>query len=369
MKYFRKIILPQCTKKIINLFRTHNVNTKIVTPKASFLNHRKPQTATTKYITFSGILLASLLKCKQHLWFIQNDLTAPTTEENYKSKIFQILLQSKQLIETEQFEIAKILLHEALALTTSSQDFTNITFIYDLLLAIAIVEGNFIAAEEMLVRFIEQLIQIGYSDTDNKIVSYKLKLCRLYQMADNGEMAEIGFQSCVNIQENKIRSCDVPVDTATHLLYLSTLFWYGRFLTHQNELQKAKVYMTKALEHDYRNRHLPILQPAQRMVLLYHSAEIVFKLGEYENATKYLMQAIDVGKKCETENIEMPMYVVKLGVVFLYMKMYTEAKNWCEMGKRLAEVYQNDVAVIQADRCLEKLRQDTLICDATTVIF
>lgn len=364
MKYFRKNLLLQCTKEIINLCRTHNAKTRIVIPQARFLNKRK--SLATKYIAYSGVFLTSLLECNQHLCCIQNDVTTPIIEEDYQSKIYQILLQSKQLIKTEQFEVAKILLREALALTNSSQDFSNVTLIYDLLLGVALIEGNLIAAEDMLVRFIEQLIQIGYSDTDNKIVSYKLKLCRLYQMAGNAEMAEIGYQSCVSIQENKL---SVPSDTTTHLLYLSSLFWYGRFLTQRNELQKAKGCMTKALEHEYRHSNLSILQPAQRMVLLYHSAEIVFKMGEYENATKYLMQAIDVGKNSTKENIEMPLYVVKLGVVYLYMKMYTQAENWCEMGKRMAELYQNDAAAIEADSCLEKLRRDKVIDDATAVIF
>lgn len=368
MTNFQKTFLLQFTKVIINLCRSNTVKTKILqTPEAHILNPRK--TLMTKYIAFSGIFLTPLLKSKRHLCDIQNDDTTATAKEDSSSKICQILLQSKRFIETEQFEIAKIMLNEALALTSLSEDFTNVTLIYDLLLAIAIMEGNLIAAEDMLVQFIEQLIQIGYSDTDNKIVSYKLKLCRLYQMAGNDEMAEIGYQSCINIQETKIRGKDVPSDTSTDLLYVSSLFWYGRFLTQRNELQKAKGYMNQALEHDYRNSNFPILQPTQRMVLLYHSAEIVFKMGEYENASKYLMQAIDVGKKLETENIEMPQYVVRLGVVYLYMKMYTQAKNWCEMGRRMAKVYQNDVAAIEADKCLEKLREDNVIGDATTVIF
>lgn len=365
MNHFRKIILPKCTKEIINLWRSTTVKTKIVTPQTRFLNKQKSPKATIKYIVFSGIFLSSLLKC------LQNDETkATTTEEDNESKIYKILLQSKQLIETEQFEIAKIMLHEALELTNSSQNFSNVSIIFDLLFAIAVLEGNFIAAEDMLVRFIEQLYQIGFSDTDNKIVSYKLKLCRLYEMAGNTEMAQMGYQSCVNTQEKKIRVCDVPSDTETHLLYLSSLFWYGRLLTHRNELQKAKECMNKALDHDYRHSNMPILRPAQRMVLLYHSAEIVFKMEEYENAAKYLMQAIDIGKKSETENIEMPLYVVKLGVVYLYMNMFTQARNWCEMGKQMAEIYQNEVAAIEADRCLKRLREDKVISDdATTVIF
>lgn len=370
MNHFRKIIILQCSKKIQNLCRPHNVKPKIMNiqtalQSARFLNQRA--TEKTKYIAFSGLFLASLLKCKQHLSYIENDVT--TSAEEDKLKIFQILLQSKQLIEADQFEMAKVLLREALELTNASRDFTNVSLIYDLLVAVAILEGNFIAAEEMLVRFIEQLIQIGYSDKDNKIVSYKLKLCRLYEMAGNAEMAEIGYQSCVNIQENKIRR-DVPTsDTGTHLLYLSSLFWYMRFLTQRSELQKAKDCMIKALEHDLRHSDLRIIQPAQRMVLLYHSAEIMFKMGEYENATKYLMKAIAVGKKCDTENMEMPLYVVKLGVVYFYMKMYKDAGYWCEMGKRMAKEYQNEYAAIEAERCLERLREEKLIGDATTVIF
>lgn len=277
-------------------------------------------------------------------------------------KILDNIEKAKRFVNDHNFEDAKRILHESLKLADDAKDIRQVPIIYDMLVAIAIVEGNIMDAEDMLVRFIEKLIQHGYVDTDNEIVRYKLKLCRLYQMVGNTEMAEVGYRSCVATQEAKCNatvlspsSSSTPViDETTQILYMSSLFWYARFLTEADELMKAKQIMRKAVAQQTLR---PVLQPTQMMVVLYHAAEIEFLLKEYAESVRYLTQAIELGAAEAPNNIDLPLFAVKLGVTFLFMRMYDKALYWCDQGGRLARMYGNEPAIEEANLCMRKIRE------------
>lgn len=247
---------------------------------------------------------------------------------------------------------AKEQLQNALVLSESQKEYGNLAPIYDLLVALAIHEGKISDAEEMLVRFIEKFIQIGLADTDNQIVRYKLKLSRLYQIVGNSEMAEIGFQNCVRTQENKILSG--TNDPATQALYMSSLFWYGRFLTEGSDLVKAQHYMLKALENERANH---VLDPIQLMVFLFHTAEISFKLHEYADSMKYLTQGLEVCLQNDPDNSELPVFLVKMGVVCYHLALYEESLYWCEKGLHFARLRGNALAEKEATICMKNMEK------------
>lgn len=291
--------------------------------------------------------------------------TASTTTANANvQQILHNIERAKSLIYHQKYEEAKAVLRETLNLADECNDIHQVPAVYDMLVTIAIVEGNIMDAEEMLVRFIEKLIQNGYADTDNEIVRYKLKLCRLYQMVGNTQMAEIGYRSCVATQEAKCLSApkdetganvvvNVP-DEVTQMLYMSALFWYARFLTEGNDLPKAKQLMAKALA---QQKLRPVLQPTQMMVVLYHAAEIEFLQKDYAESVRFLTAAIELGASQAPDNIELPLFAVKLGVTFLFMRLYDKALYWCEQGERLARMYGNESAISEATLCMQKVRE------------
>lgn len=267
-------------------------------------------------------------------------------------KILQMITDAKQMVQEKNYHSAKMVLQKALELTETTKEYSNITQIYDLLVSLAIQDGRISEAEEMLVRFIEKLVQIGFADTDNQIVRYKLKLSRLYQIVGNTEMAEIGYQNCVSTQENKIKAGST--DPATNSLYMSSLFWYGRFLTEGNDLVKAQHYMKKALENE---RKYHVLEPIQLMVFLFHTAEISFKLNEYADSMKYLTQGLEVCLQHDPENHELPVFLVKMGVVCYHLELYKESRYWCEKGLHFARLRNNHLAEEEATMCLKNMEK------------
>lgn len=267
-------------------------------------------------------------------------------------QIMQMISQANEMISDKNYLSAKMVLQKALEIVESSKEYSNLPAIYDLLVMLAIQDGKISEAEEMLVRFIEKFIQIGYADNDNQIVRYRLKLSRLYQIVGNSEMAEIGYQNCVSTQESKIKAG--VLDAATNSLYMSALFWYGRFLTEGSDLVKAQHYMLKALENERTNH---ILDPVQLMVFLFHTAEISFKLNEYGESMKYLTQGLEVCLQNDPENPELPVFLVKMGVVCYHLKLYEEASYWCQKALHFARLRNNRVAEEEASVCMRNMEK------------
>lgn len=146
--------------------------------------------------------------------------------------------------------------------------------LYDLLVTVTMREGNNSQAEEILVRAIEKLTEVGYRETDNEIIQFKLMVARLYQIKGNAAMAGIGFLNCISIQEAKF-GANSEIDEATSTLYLSLLFWYSIFLTDENKLSDSKNYMKKALEI---SKSTSTVEAGQTVVILYNLAELSFRL-------------------------------------------------------------------------------------------
>lgn len=176
-------------------------------------------------------------------------------------------------LKEEKFENARTYIEKGIQISEHNEFNEFLPYLYDSLITITIQEGDNTLAEEILVRSIEKLTEIGYREADNEIVRFKLMLARLYQTKGDTVMARLGFRNCITTQEAKCNA-DKDMDDASSLLYLSVLFWYSIFLNEENELNDSKNYMNKALE---LSKSI-VKEPAQTLVILYNLAELSFRL-------------------------------------------------------------------------------------------
>ncbi len=86
-------------------------------------------------------------------------------------------------------------------------------------------------------------------------------------------MAGLGFRNCIRVQETKLKD-DAHMDEETVALYLSILFWYGSYLSDQNELIESKDYLEKALQLSKSTLN----DPARSIIILHKLAELSFRL-------------------------------------------------------------------------------------------
>lgn len=67
------------------------------------------------------------------------------------------------------------------------------------------------------------------------------------------------------------------------------------------------------------------------------------------------MDAIEICVNNNFSNDELPVFLVKLGVVYLYKGIFDKAEFWCEHGGKFAGMLANESAMTESKLCLQKL--------------
>lgn len=275
----------------------------------------------------------------------------PLNAFEVEKRIAANIYKAEQLLAANKIEEAKKVLENALVEAEQNRAYGNIAYIFDLLSSIAFYLVGVMEAEDLLTKYIERLQQIGFSEDDNNVIRFKLKLSRLYQLVGDIELAEYGFKNCISIQEQKIKSG--KFDDASNMLYINCLFWYGRLLQDKQQFNEAKNCMSKAW---YRIQTSENVSTQQKMVVLYHNAEICEKLRDFDNALDYLYKAIDLCLSDDKNNPDLPFYIIKVGSIHLEKGVYDIAEYWCESGYNQAVKDQNKAAEMEAKDCLKRLK-------------
>lgn len=251
------------------LTKLHKVNLKYkssLTPPLTRLFMMLPATC------WFGVSLLSTeqLKLKSRNPMTVEKLIFTSKEEDVKHLITMTITAMRD----DNLNDARTHLNEGIKISEKNNFNEYLPHLYNLLCALVMREGNASEAEEICVRSIEKLAEIGYGEADNEIIQFQLMLARLYQSNGNTEMAGIGFLNCIRLQETKFKSHS-ELDDVTKLLYLSLLFWYSIFLTDENELNDAKKYMKEALDI---SKSTSGIESAQIVVILYNLSELSFIL-------------------------------------------------------------------------------------------
>lgn len=261
------------------LNRTRFFLNKIQFPKNKSTVQSSFRTSFTKFFNFLpstcffGMNLLSMDRLKfETKSSIESDVQTPIFKVE-KKDVRELIARITTEIREENLQDARTYIDEGIQIAELNNFTEYLPSLYDLLVTITLREGNNALAEDILVRSIEKLTEMGYKEADNEIVRFQLVLARLYQSKGDSEMAGLGFRNCLSVQETKFNA-DRDMDDATLSLYLSLLFWYSIFLSDENELIESKNYMEKALQLS----KLTSKQSAQTLVILHYLAELSFRL-------------------------------------------------------------------------------------------
>lgn len=196
-----------------------------------------------------------------------------TVSQEKKEDVCELLALITTKVREGNLEDAKECIDVAINMSEQNNFVEFLPQLYDFLVVVTIREGKTLLAEEILVRSIEKLTELGYKETSNEIIRLQLILARLYQLRGDSAMAGLGFVNCITIQESKFNA-DGATDDLTTTLYLHLLLWYGLFLSDNDELLDSKNYMEKALK---LSRSMP--NNSQRTIFILHNlAELSFRL-------------------------------------------------------------------------------------------
>lgn len=70
-----------------------------------------------------------------------------------------------------------------------------------------------------------------------------------------------------------------------------------------------------------------------------------------------MVEAIEICVDNNFTNEELPIFLVKMGVVCLYKGILDQAQFWCEQGCKYADAYAIESAMTESKLCLEKLEE------------
>jgi tetratricopeptide (TPR) repeat protein len=301
------------------------------------------QRSICKSSTMFSLIMLPIIKLK--------DTVRSLTDSEIQEKILVMLHEAEAAYREENFVTSQTILQNILKLMEQSNSYSSLAYVYEMLVAIAFRLNDFLEAERMIVEFVEKLQLMKYPEDHNTIVQFHLVLARLYAVQENRKMAEIGFQNCIATLKRKMK-VENNLEASSNVIYISCLFWYANFLSDNGELEKAKAMYLEALHHLVYPHHIT---SQQMTVMFYNASEMHFKLHEYDDAIYCMINAIGILQDMEVKTRDYPVYLVKLGVLFMHKKMYEKAKFWCESGRMFAHHYDSVRGEQAAASCLEEL--------------
>ncbi|XP_049786146.1 uncharacterized protein LOC126188587 [Schistocerca cancellata] len=130
------------------------------------------------------------------------------------------------------------------------------------------------------------LCRLGLPRDHPEVLSWLLKLARLYSEQRRHEEAESAFQRCEALcRPHALPSLLPAAHRALAVLWVSVLFWHGYFLVGRQRFSEAAA----KLEESYRAAlcaPAASTVPEQRLVILFHLADALHRLGRYTDAIR-----------------------------------------------------------------------------------
>ncbi|KAJ8983341.1 hypothetical protein NQ317_003146 [Molorchus minor] len=241
---------------------------------------------------------------------IPKPLSFSVNQNEVEENITHLMTLARIALEKGDVEKAEAILEMGIKISAEYQSYLAMPYMYDILASVAFAKGNLKKAELLLVRVIEELIQLGAEENDSQIIDFKLRLARIYSSYEEKELAEIGFKTCLADQEAKIIKGDIT--TKTGLLYVNILFWYGMHQLQNANYKKAKQLIDLAYNHSL---NIKGLTPYQEMIILYTMADLNIKLQSYDVAFQNIQSAIFLGKGIGS--VDLPKFYLKLAAIYM----------------------------------------------------
>lgn len=300
--------------------------------------YERRKSTESKFILISGSFLFTLFGSEEE-------------EKDEESELIMTIKRSILLVQKGEFKKAEQMLHIALRQAQTLQHYEGITYIYDVMANLAMNTGQYKKAQKLFVSVLQRLLSKGVAQDDLAVVHISLKIANMYGKMGETELAENGFQFCLQ-HLNKHMAKDSENPDVLQLMGLA-LEWYGSFLFNQSKYVDALKYFTEAYNIAVRTLDK---DDEQIVVLLNDLGTVHYMMKEYDQAIKRLTEATEIGKKLP-DMFDIGSIYVNLGNVYLEKGLYKEAKQNCIEGKRLAKEQNHDNSINVAEECLERIKQ------------
>ncbi|XP_014253496.1 tetratricopeptide repeat protein 19 homolog, mitochondrial-like [Cimex lectularius] len=298
------------------------------------------------------------LPIPQILCFISSFLRSDDKQNPYskRNSISYYIALAEEAIAKGDLSQAECYLNSALDVCDSTST-VGVSCVYDMLATLAFKQGDAAKAANIINNAISKLKKNNVPQDDNSIIDFNLKLARLHQARGDYNQAEITFKNCLVVQKKKY---DIGKrDEETIKLWINVLFWYGHYLKLLGRHQEASHCFLNAYT---LSANVSKIDSKQVMVMLYNLGELAFEMDNYDEALRYLLNAVVIGRAVNSS--ELNAYFNKIGLIYMHKGLYTEAKKWCENGFHSSKRWADKDVKKEAMDCLRKIR---ILCNKPRV--
>lgn len=191
-----------------------------------------------------------------------------------------------------------------------------------------------------------------------------LKIATGFSKTGKIEKAEIGFQHCIRVQQERLENVDQskpldPVKDAKVInsmaLYGMALDWYAKHNLRHYDYQHALEYSLKALDVCEKVNGK---NGAQTLVLLSDIGCIYNLLENYDDSIAYLEKAATVART--TDSSEKKIILYNLGMAYLMKNKWNESYRNCSASFSLAKNESNESLMEASADCMRKAKNQSV---------
>ncbi|XP_017792178.1 PREDICTED: tetratricopeptide repeat protein 19 homolog, mitochondrial [Habropoda laboriosa] len=253
------------------------------------------------------------------------NLFKPEKEKDEVEELTMTIKRSILLIQKEEFLKAEQMLHIALRQAQTLQHYDGITYVYDVMANLAYDLNDFKKAEKLFISVLKRLIAKGIPEDDLAVIHISIKIADIYDKIGNVEKAENGYKFCLENLQNHLAK-DSENQDVLQLLGLN-LEKYASMLFSRAQYTDALKYFIQAYDVSIKVNGE---DSEQTVVLLNDLGSANYMLQKYDKAIEYLTKAAELG------NINTYTHIIE--------------------GERLAKDGNNEESMIEAKKCLEKIK-------------
>ncbi|XP_075214065.1 tetratricopeptide repeat protein 19, mitochondrial-like [Lycorma delicatula] len=264
-------------------------------------------------------------------------------------EIINKIIAAKTALDENKTDRAEKILQKAISIGEEANGLpTGLACAYEMLASIACQKGDIAKAEHVVISALRKFKSVKYSCSNNIVISFSMKLARLYQENNKFEAAETIFRKCLDVQEKKYYRGQTDIETSK--LWVNTLFWYGKLL-HEKQRYKEAV---KCFETCYHlSCQVKSVQIPQVMVILHNLAEAAYFNGDKDKALRHLLHAVMLGRL--TTFSELPVFYIRIGNLYTEKGEYIEAKLWYEGARKISKAMKNKDQEAEAEATLKNI--------------
>ncbi|XP_030631633.1 tetratricopeptide repeat protein 19, mitochondrial [Chanos chanos] len=257
-----------------------------------------------------------------------------------------------------ELEAASGYLHQAIRLAHQSHNTQAIIYTYSLMANLAFVQGQLTNAEKLFKAAMSFMLSGGAAQDDNAVIEMSLKLATIYATQNKSELAEHGFNFCLESLEGKLeKQKDLPPDALSDEERKDTRLLLGLSLDSRARYRAASHRLADAC-HDYQRALQICLEEQgdthpQTLTLMSDLATALDGLGRHEEALAQVKKAVELGR--ESGHPDQHVLVCNMAGILMHQGQFEESERLYREALVLAQTAGDGEAVEQCEEGLKEL--------------